>query len=170
MKIYIGFSKPNKFKPFAWLIQKVENRDYDHVYIRLIEPITNSDIIFQASSTMVNLYNPYLFFNNNVTIKEYEIDITVCQYKVLWIYIVKNLGIPYSLIEDFGILLMKIFNLKNQPFNRGQSAEFCSKLGANVCNILNISMPENVSNIDPTLLDQILSNKQLKVVVANGKT
>ncbi len=52
--LYIGFSAPSgKFEPFAWIIQWVESRPYDHVYIRFPEPATNEYMIFQASKQMV---------------------------------------------------------------------------------------------------------------------
>jgi hypothetical protein len=161
MKIYIGFSKPTIFFPiFGWVIQAVESRPYDHVYIRIQEPMDNEYMIFQASKSMVNLYSSKIFLSVNKPIKEYEIDINPDQYVLLWRFIKANLGIPYSLKEDFGILLMKIFHIA-QPFNGGFSVEFCSKLGANVCNLLGISMLEDVGSIDPSGLDTILNNKLL---------
>lgn len=163
MKIYIGFSKPvSSFTPFAWIIQRVISRPYDHVYIRFPEPMTNQYMIFQASKEMVNLYNAQIFQSINTPIKEYEIDISNDQYKALWSFIKANLGIPYSLLEDFGILLMKIFKIK-QPFNEGLSAEFCSKLGANVCILLGLPITDNPNSIDPSKLDTILSQIPLNV-------
>lgn len=166
MKIYIGFSKPTPggFVPFAWLIQKVISRPYDHVYIRFPEPMTQEYMIFQASSRIVNLYGLRLFNEVNTVVKEYEIECTDYQYLKLWTFIKHNLGVPYSLMEDLGILLMKIFKLKKQPFSKGMSAEFCSKLGAMVCQILDIEIDEDPDAIDPSRLDFILSYKQLKSV------
>lgn len=162
--IYIGFSKPieGKFSPFAKLIQWVEARPYDHVYIRFPEPVDNEYLIFQASKEMVNLYNLNIFSSMNDSIKEYMIVCTDEQYMALWSFIKKSLGIPYSLKEDFGILLMKIFKLKHNPYDSGMSAQFCSKLGAMVCQILGIEIPDNPSVVDPSLLDSILSQKGLQ--------
>ena len=157
MKVFIGFSSPTgSFEPFAWLIKKVECRPYDHCYVRIVEP-SGKTMIFQASSQMVNLCSLPIWLQSNVSLKEYEIDITDAQNAALWQYVLANLGIPYSLLEDFGILLMKVFKLKNNPFAGGMSAEFCSKNGANVCNLLGIKMPESTDNIDPTKLDSILA-------------
>src|SRR6266403_3720707 len=156
--VYIGFSSPisGKFSPFAWLIKKIESRSYDHVYIRFPEPVYSSYLIFQASKLMVNLYNPKIFANENSVVKEYSMELTDDQYNKLWSFVLENLGIPYSLLEDFGILLMKVFKIK-QPFNSGMSAQFCSKLGANVCILLGINISESPGSIDPSLLDLILS-------------
>lgn len=151
-----------KFLPFAELIKFVENRQYDHVYIRIQEPSNNTWMIFQASGIAVNLMSAQNFFSVNKAIKEYEISLPDDVIDRLWGFINDNLGIRYSLIEDFGILLMKIFHLKNQPFNQGMSAEFCSKLGANVCILCGIDIKEDVSKIDPTALDDILLNAGLR--------
>jgi len=162
MKIYIGFSAPKgSFEPFAEIIKWVEARPYDHTYIRLPEPMDNEYVIFQASKLMVNLYNKDIFSAANTTFKEYEIEVTDEQYMALWRFVRSNIGIPYSLKEDFGILLMKVFHLKNQPFDQGMSAQFCSKLGVNVCNLLSISIPVEASAVDPSLLDKILDEKGL---------
>jgi hypothetical protein len=165
MNIYVGFSHPKSFSPFASLIEAVEDRGYDHVYIRIQEAISNRWMVFQASGLVVNLISAENFFNNRVSLKEYEVTATQVQYKNVWDFINQNLGLPYSLIEDFGILLMKIFKLKNQPFNQGGSAWFCSKLGAKVCEILDIPIPEDVSDVDPTALDSILAAEGLPIIL-----
>lgn len=164
MKIYIGFSKPSKFSAFASLIEAVECRGYDHVYVRIQEPISNRWMIFQASGLAVNLISAQNFLSSKISLKEYEIDYTDVQYKAIWDFINTSLGLPYSLLEDFGILLMKVFNLKKQPFNKGMSAWFCSALGAQVCKILSIDIPEKIQSIDPSALDTILSNRGLPSV------
>jgi hypothetical protein len=159
-KIFIGFSSPTgKFEPFAWLIKWVESRPYDHAYIRLQEPINNEYFIFQASKEMVNAYNKDIWQSLNASYKEYEIDITDEQYAALWLFIFANLGVPYSLLEDFGILLMKIFKLSKNPFDNGMSAEFCSELCANVCKLIGIDISEESSSIDPSALDALLSTR-----------
>lgn len=165
MKIYIGFSAPtSSMSLFGDLIKWVEARPYDHVYIRIQEPMDQEYLIFQASNMQVNLYNSQIFKIAHQPIKEYEIEITNDQYQTLWRFVKSMLGIPYSLKEDFGILLMKIFRLNKQPFNDGNNAEFCSKLGATVCQMLGIKLPEDVDAIDPSELDSILSIVNLPCV------
>lgn len=162
MKIYIGFSKPkSKFVPFAWLIQWVESRPYDHCYIRFQEP-SGDWMIYQASKEMVNLYNTTIWNQTNQPVKEYELEITSEQAANLWKFIKQNLGLPYSLLEDFGILVMKILHLKKNPFNQDGAAAFCSQEAAQVCELLNIPLPEDSSAIDPTAMDSILSQQGFK--------
>lgn len=163
MKIYIGFSRPVKWTLFARLIARVEARPYDHCYVRFQEP-ANDWMIFQASGLFVNLFSLSRWSTINVSVKEYEIDITKEQYDILWKYIKSTLGVPYNLKEDFGILLMKIFKMKTNPYSAGMSAEICSKLAATVCQILGINIPPDLDTIDPTMLDSILAKTGLKQV------
>ena len=165
MKVFIGLAAPNGgFVPFGWLIQLVEKRNYDHCYIRFQEP-TGEWMIFQASGFAVNMYNVDVWLGKNKSIKEYEVDITKAQSTKIWKFVKANLGIPYSLKEDFGILLMKIFKLKKNPYNAGMSAEFCAQLDANVCKLLGIEIPEESSAVDPSGLDKILSSEGFKCVL-----
>lgn len=165
MKIYIGFSKPTARLPlFGMLIEWVEARPYDHAYVRLPDPIDGEYLIFQASNLQVNLYNKDIFQQAHQPLKEYEFDVTDEQYKALWKFVKSMLGVPYSLKEDLGILLMKVFHLTAQPFNDGNKAEFCSKLAAQVCEMLGIQLPEDAGAIDPSLLDSVLSHTTLPCV------
>ena len=165
MKIYIGFSEPTgKFVPFATLIKWVEARPFDHCYIRVQEPMNKEYVIFQASKAMINVYNKDIWQSYNSSYREYEVEISQEQYEKVWKFVVKNLGIPYSLKEDFGILLMKIFKIKNNIFDAGMSASFCSKLGAIICKEIGIEIKENASIVDPSLLESLLSKEKLVVI------
>jgi hypothetical protein len=161
MKIYIGFSKPTTRLPlFGWLIQAIIKRPYDHAYVRFNDPLLKKSMVFQASKEMVNLYNYHTFLEYNKPVKEYLVECNDVHYKILWDYITDSLGIPYSLKIDFGILLMKIFRLKDNPFGDNPNEEVCSELAARVCAILGIVIAEQFSDIDPAALDQILSNNK----------
>lgn len=164
MKLYIGFSRPDSFSLFASIIMAVESRKFDHVYVRIQEPMNNTWMVFQASDLAVNLMSAANFQQSFTTVKEYEIEISQDQYNQVWTFINQNLGTPYSFIEDVGILLMKIFNLKSQPFSQGMSAEFCSKLGANVCKLLGLPITLPSDQIDPSGLDSILAGLNLPCV------
>lgn len=169
MKIYIGFSSPTtRFPIFGWFIQWVLKRPYDHAYVRFNDPFLKKSMVFQASKEMVNLYNYNTFLEYNKPVKEYLIECDDIQYKILWDYITDSLGIPYSLKIDFGILLMKIFKFKNNPFGNNPNEEICSELAARVCSILGITIPEEFSSVDPSRLDQILTNNKCACIMTGG--
>lgn len=155
MKIYIGFSKPIKDNPFAALIKWVEARQYDHAYVRLQEPMFKEYVIFQASGLAVNLFNTEHFVSRHSIIKEYEIEIDTDQYAMLWKFVISMLGIKYSLKSVFGILLMKVFHIR-QILGDGDKSAFCSKLSAQVCAMLGIKLPDDPDSIDPSALDRML--------------
>lgn len=158
MKVFIGLAGPKKgFVPMAWAIQAILKRKYDHCYIRFQEP-DGEWMIFQASGFAVNMYNADIWSSVNESLKEYEIETD----KDVWGFVKARLGVPYSLKEDFGILLMKIFRLKKNPYSAGGSAEICSQLAADFCKFLGIDIPEDTSTIDPSRMDQILSDKGFK--------
>lgn len=169
-KIYIGFSKPTtRFPIFGWLIQWVEKRPYDHAYVRFKDPLLKKDMVFQASKEMVNLYSYSNFIEYNRPIKEYLIECNNEHYVKLWEYIISMLGVPYSLKIDFGILLMKIFKLKKQPFGDNPNDEVCSVLASRVCAMLGVPIIEEFTAIDPSDLDKILSdNNRACFEIDNG--
>lgn len=162
MKIYIGFSKPtSKFPIFGWIIQWVERRPYDHAYVRLVEPMNQDQMILQASKEMVNMYSVANFLSGNLPLKEYEFECDDAHYRDLWKFAMQKLGIKYGLLMTFGILLKKIFGVK-QPFNSEE--EFCSKLAAQVCLQFNVPIDESVNEVTPSDLDQILQENQVTCV------
>lgn len=170
MKIYVGLASPNGgFVPLAKIIQWVEKRNYDHCYIRFQEP-TGEWMIFQASGFAVNIYNLQIWTSENISVKEYEVEVP--QGQDIWLYIKSRLGVPYSLKEDFGILLMKVFKLKKNPYSAGRLAEICSQQAADLLKFLGISIPEDTSTIDPSELDSILESKGFpcNTKVNNGRS
>lgn len=161
MKIYIGFSKPTtRFPIFGWIIQWVLRRPYDHVYIRFQEPMDNTFMIFQASKMMTNMYSIDNFLKENLPIKEYELECTNEVYKELWRFAMVKLGVRYSVLQTFGILLTKIFKNLKQPFHTED--EFCSKLVAQACVLLGITIPENADDVDPSDMDQLLNDNLVR--------
>lgn len=163
MKIYIGFSKPtSKFPIFGWIIQWVERREYDHAYTRLPEPMDQTQMIFQASKEMANLYGVPNFLKENRPIKEYVLECDEATYRVIWQFAMAKLGTKYSVLQTFGILLKKVFRI-HQPFKTED--EFCSKLTAQVCIILKVQIPEEIDEVTPSDLDQILSDNKVECVL-----
>jgi len=118
-------------------------------------------MVFEASKEMVNLYSYEVFLQSNSTVKEYIINTDQSHYSDLWIYIIQSLGIPYSLKIAAGILLMKIFPFKSNPFGNSPNEEVCSELASRVCAILGVPVPLDYSSIDPSALDQLLSNNNI---------
>jgi hypothetical protein len=131
-KIIIGFSKPNKWKPFAELIKGMLNTNYDHVYIKFHSSSCDRDIIYQASKLMVNFVGVFVFESENIIIKEFEIDISNENYTKLMQFVIDNAGKPYSFKEIIGLTWVNINRLFGRrvenPYKEGNSAYVCSTI------------------------------------------
>jgi hypothetical protein len=162
--IIIGFSKPKKWKIFAWLIMKGYNIPYDHVYVKFHSSRYDRDLIYQASGTMVNFMSSSVFYNNNDVIKEFSIEtndegkIKVMQFAI------DNAGKPYGIKEAFGLALVRILDMisitiKN-PFADGGFTYVCSEMGWYILEKIrnNIKIDKDPDDITPLDLYNILSN------------
>ena len=128
-KIVIGFSRPKGwFKPFSWAIRLVEKTPYSHVYIRAHSDALDVDLIYQASGAQVNFMGIQHFHDHAKTLYEFEFEISDEKYKQFMQWAIINSGADYSIKQPLGILLIKLFNLKRNPFDNGRCAWVCSEL------------------------------------------
>lgn len=131
--ITIGFSKPVKWMPFSWLIQTAYDIPYDHVYIRVNLAEIGSDLIFQASSSMVNFMGPIEFASKNVTLNEFQVEMTDANKQAMMKEAFALVGTPYGVKECFGLALVKIASwfgksIKNPWATSVQTSDVCSQL------------------------------------------
>lgn len=138
-KMWVGFSKPKGwFKPFSWAIRLVEGTPYSHVYFRIYSESIGLDLIYQASGTQVNFMGITHFENQAICLAEFELpDVDGDDYKSFMREAVINAGAAYSTKQPLGIFLIKVFNLRKNPFRNGKAAWVCSELvGYVLCKIL----------------------------------
>lgn len=128
-KVIIGFSKPKGFfKPFSWAIRLVERTAYSHVYIRARSEKLGVDLIYQASGSQVNFMGLEHFKTQATSVHEFECEIPDSDYDDFMRWAIINSGAPYSAKQPLGILLIKLFNLRKNPFGNGEFAWVCSEL------------------------------------------
>ena len=134
MKIYIGFSKPknHKFPIFSWLIRLFERTRYSHVYIRWYDEKSDSSICFEASGRSVKFICKEVFEERINPIHEFEITIDENDYFNLQHFAFNNSGKDYGVKQVFGILLVRLFGLRKNPFASGQKSWVCSELAGTV--------------------------------------
>jgi hypothetical protein len=166
--VIIGFSRPKKFKPFAWIIMKVLRTNYDHVYVKFHSDSLERDIIYQASKTMINFMGTVVFENENIIVKEYTLEIMPENKKALMQFAVDNAGKPYSFKEIIGFAWVKINSIFGRtisnPFKEGKNEYVCSVLASYILeNYLNRDIPGDFENVDPLKLDQYLASLNLKI-------
>lgn len=165
--ITIGFSRPKKFKPFAWLIMKGYGINYDHVYIKFHSDKYNRDIIYQASQTMVNFMSNVIFLSDNEVVNEYSMDITADKKTEMIQFAMDNAGIPYGKLQAFGLAIVRIFEVFgkkiNNPFGDGIKTFVCCKLAAYILeNFAGDVIDEPLNNITPKDLYSYMQNIQKK--------
>lgn len=75
--LYIGFSRPRKFKIGAYAISKWMKRPYSHVYVRFVSSIPEMpSSVYHAAHGMVHFRDYSKFLIQNESIKEYRIPIS----------------------------------------------------------------------------------------------
>lgn len=132
--IFIGFSKPKKFRIFAELIKLVFATPYDHVYLKFNSNFFSRDLIYQASKLMVNFMGLKTFHEENEIIREFEVDLTDDQMKALIQFSIDNACKPYGISEALGLGYVRLAEIcgrkvKN-PFGGGTDNYVCSVLAA----------------------------------------
>lgn len=161
--ITIGFSSAkSNLMLFARAIEAVEKRPFSHVYVKYNDPFTGIDMIFQASHGMVNHCTFVAFESGNVVIKTYDFQFDDIEFHSFYVFMLCSLGIPYGWKDVLGIFFAKLIRGK-YPFPEDKRTAICSKIGALVCKMKNVPLPNNIDSISPSDLDRILGDY-------NGKT
>lgn len=152
--IKIGFSKPKKWKPFAWLIMTGYGIPYDHVFIELYSPKYDRKMIYQASGAKVNFMGDELFYGDNVSLAEYTVTIPDDQYVKMMQFAIDNSGRPYGIKQCLGMAIVRIAeilgrNIKN-PFRDGSKTFVCSEMGAYILeNFAGVTLNKDIDDITP---------------------
>lgn len=135
-KIIVGFSKPKTWKLFAWLIMTGYGIPYDHVYMKFSASAYQRDIIYQASKLMVNFMGTAIFYSDNVTVNEFEIDISPEKYIKLMQFAIDNAGKPYGVMSAFGLgiaRLCALIGIKiHNPFGDGSNTWVCDEIAGEI--------------------------------------
>lgn len=144
--VKIGFSRPKSpLKVFSFCIRLIEGwTPYSHVYVRSYSDVGEGDIIYQASGVQVNFMGLKHFVDHAEIVKEFEFQITLEEYKAYMKWAIQEAGAPYSVLQAFGILLVRLFKLKRNPFSNGCKAWVCSELvGKLLKDHFGANLPEN---------------------------
>lgn len=152
--VKIGFSRPKSWKPFAALIMFAYDIPYDHVYIKFHSNSFDRDVIYQASSIMVNFMSPVIFEQNNLVIKEFSLEISDPNYKSMIQFAIDNAGKPYGIKQCFGLAIVRIYELLGKriknPFADGGATYVCCELGEYIIEEFdNIKLPFDQDTVNP---------------------
>lgn len=126
-KVRIGFSYRKGFAPGSWAIRAYEQTKYSHVYFATTTK-WKTDLIYQASGTMVNFMAGAVFYNLNGVYREFEFDVSDNAYDNFMCWATTTCGKPYASKQLFGYPLMDLFDLKKNPLGDGDYAWVCAEL------------------------------------------
>lgn len=166
-QLHLGFSRPNKWKPFAWLIMKAYGIPYSHSYIKIYSEKYDRFLIYQASGTIVNFMNIETFNEEARVVHETTLDIPQEQMYNIMKFAIDNCGKPYAIKEIFGIAWVRLNQwLRREitnPFSDDNKTLFCSELTSIVLrDCLNIELPKKPGDMSPRDVYELLSNLKAK--------
>lgn len=117
-KLIVGFSHSTKeFSPFSKLIRMWDRTPYSHVYFQFETTKNKIEIVYQASSVMLNYMSKDVFLTKNAIVSQFELYITEEQYNLIMLNCMKSAGLEYSIKQIFGLLIARAFNLKSNPLS-----------------------------------------------------
>lgn len=110
--IIVGFShSTKKFAPFSKALQHWDNVPYSHVYFQFHADKHDVDMVYQASSNMLNYMSKPVFLSINAVVEEIEIQVSDSDYNKLMKSCMESAGLEYALLQVVGIAIADIFNL-----------------------------------------------------------
>jgi hypothetical protein len=161
-KIVIGFSRSKSpWKIGSQFIRAVEKRDFSHAYIRYTCPITNVEIVAQASKGFVNQMSFNIFKEHNIITEEYELDCTEQEFVDILTFTNNNLGQKYSFSQIVLIGIKKLFKFE-LPINNKDDEFICSEYTARVCDIKGVRVPTYLDYFTPSDFNTLVKDINLK--------
>lgn len=157
--IIVGFSHSTKtFSPFSKAIQLWDKTNYSHVYFEFESIKYDVDMVYQASSTMLNYMSKDVFLLNNKVIKEFKLELTDEQYFNLMQSCMKSAGLKYGQLEIVGIVIAEILRLDYNPFADSERY-ICSEWVGEQLEALGYSFIKDLALLKPSDIYMELENE-----------
>jgi uncharacterized protein YycO len=159
-KLVVGFSTSRKFSILPWLIRRVEGTKFSHVYIKWYSEYFKRWIIYQAEVGGVQFMSSEMFDKDNITLDEFEYEMSEEQNQKIVQFAMDNCGIPYGYKSVVGFLLQKL-GIKIPGLFDDTKSYICSELAATILreDFEELDLAPNV--ITPKLLYNYLNMKRL---------
>lgn len=134
MIIYIDLSKPQSWKPLAWLIMLCEKSSFSHASMRWMSSSLDRNIIYEATGSGVHFISQPNFEVQHQIVKSYKFVISDPAKVKLLQWCIDNCEKPYGRIQFVGLgikRLLGLFGIKiKNPFASGTNSYICCKLAA----------------------------------------
>lgn len=163
MQIIVGFSKAKSiWKVGSTIIRAIEKTKFSHAFISYTCPLTQVDLVAQASHGMVNQCNLDIFRLENIILEEYEIDCTDDQFIDMLRFINLNLGKDYSTLQLLLIGIKKILHIEIKTVDQDTSY-ICSEWAFRICQMFGIEYDGNSDYMTPSDLNRLVKEKYGKI-------
>jgi len=153
--VTVGFSHSTKaFAPFSWGLKAWDQVPYSHVYFKFHSDKYDVDLIYQASSTMLNYMSEDIFLGFNAVVKEIQIEVTDEQYYKLMKKCMECAGLKYGTLQIVGILISDVTKIDRNIFSDPEKyhcsewvAEQLEQLGYNFNKPLDLVKPIDIYKV-----------------------
>lgn len=135
-QIIIGFSTTKN--PLSGMIRVIEKIPYSHTYIKFYSSKFKRDIVYHASKFGIQMLGSKRFGQHVKVIEEYTLEVSEDAYENMISYCIDFAGYPYAYLQLIGMLFVKLFRLKKNPFGNGRTALVCNEFAADVLKSGNI--------------------------------
>jgi len=157
VRLYIEFTKPaSGFQPLACAIAAVEGTKFSHVRLRW-KNSAGVEVVYEASGTQVKFIGEIAQANSPVRVCDsFYIDLDVESYRRLIYQCMRFAGVSYGFLQLVGLLFMRVFKLKKNPYPNGFKGLICTELVARVLSYV-IESPayESIATYDEMGLREI---------------
>ena len=153
--VKIGFSRSTKHNAlFSKGIQWWDGTNYSHVYFVFKSEKYNVEMVYQASSTMLNYMSKPVFLKNNEIVHEISLQLTEEQFYDLMKTCMESAGLEYGTKQVIGVVLADMFKLKENPFSDDEKyhcsewvAERLEKIGYKFNKPLDLVKPVDIFKV-----------------------
>jgi hypothetical protein len=146
----IVFTKPKKriLPIFSWIIRLLYKTESSHVAV-ILEFLENK-VVYHAQKGSTRLESLHHFKRQNTIVDYYSVTTSKEENNKIKKYILRNLGKKYAYLQNLGILIDKIFRIKDNVIDSGDSRVNCSE---EVLNILRLTKLEpKLDKFNPDLV------------------
>lgn len=157
-KLVVGFSTSRKFKLLTYLIRLVEKTKFSHVYIKWYSDYFKRWIIYQAEVGGVQFMSSEMFDQDNVTLSEFEYEMSDDQHQKVVQFAMDNCGRPYGYSSVLGFFLQSLGIKIPRLFDNTKSF-ICSELAATILKeeFEQVDLDPNI--VSPKILYSILNRR-----------
>lgn len=149
MKIQIVFTKPRTFLPiFSYAIRAYQRSEYSHVAIILTDK-RGREFVYEAVGSGIRFVAKKVWLEKVSIVSMFTLKVSPYEYRVLMDYCIENAGLEYGFMQNIGVVIANIFNMKSNPFKKGKNcsevlAEILIRLGYKISKPLDLVTPKDI--------------------------